>query len=364
MAAGERLTGVLGVALAWLLCSGFDGQSVPQYAVSVPQVEAIRASSAAIALGTFTGEQKSVSCRATDIVTPTGGNFADYIHDALRDELTLAGIAPANAVPLSGILQNIDASCGMSDGLWTIAVQIVAGNSAPVTITVSHKFEGAFIGLTVYNNALAAFVPAVQDLLDAILKSPALHIQPQAVAAATSSAVLPAKSTASLPVPQTIASVSPPTVSSEKSSQDGNAGKQVAVVMKETCLHKPSAATFMLDQDEDDCDANALEAIRGKIGAALAGKGVSVGAGEAGAGLTLAVTMTANIYDTDTAVFDTGGIARVSADYTLTDSTGSLVKSGAVNYQSGDDDDEGVWEQHFADELAGDVAMTLQGANR
>jgi hypothetical protein len=83
MSLDRRLPGVLGIGLVWLLTSGFDHQ-VPQYAVSVPQVQSIRASGTAIALGPFTGGPKSVICGSSDIVTPMGGSYAEYIHDGSR----------------------------------------------------------------------------------------------------------------------------------------------------------------------------------------------------------------------------------------------------------------------------------------
>jgi S1-C subfamily serine protease len=137
-------------------------------------------------------------------------------------------------------------------------------------------------------------------------------------------------------------------------------GKRLAIVVKQACETNPSAASFLLDQDEDDCSADVLESVRKKIMSVLSSKGTVTSAGDAD--LVLTVTMTKRRVDTGVGglIGDFTAAAITSANYTLANSAGNTLTSGTVNDQDDDEgDDEDALELKFATKLAGEVAAKL-----
>jgi S1-C subfamily serine protease len=141
----------------------------------------------------------------------------------------------------------------------------------------------------------------------------------------------------------------------------GYAGKHLAVRMLEKCENKPSAASFLLDEDEDDCGAATLEAIRGKIVSVFASKDLFTSVGDSNADLILTVTMTKNMIDTGIGglIGDFTATAKMDANYALADPSGHVLTSGTVSYETGDADDDNALEQRFANKLAAEVVAKL-----
>jgi hypothetical protein len=74
----------------------------------------------------------------------------------------LAGLAgEKSAMELHGTIKSVDVDCNVGTGRWTIALEYgVNPNAQPVLITSDYEFEGAFAGVTVFNNAQQSLVAA------------------------------------------------------------------------------------------------------------------------------------------------------------------------------------------------------------
>jgi len=55
--------------------------------------------------------------------------------------------------------------------MWTIAFEYSVAGKPPVLVKTDYEFEGAFAGVTVFNNAQQTLVPAVQELIRQIVTS-------------------------------------------------------------------------------------------------------------------------------------------------------------------------------------------------
>jgi hypothetical protein len=126
----------------------------------------------AVVVGAFEGGPESVSCRLAEISPPDRQSFAEFIRGAFIDELSLAGLATdKSGIEFRGSIKSLDVDCNVGTGLWTIALAYSVGGKPPVLVKANYEFEGAFVGLTVFNNAQQALVPAVQELIRQIVTS-------------------------------------------------------------------------------------------------------------------------------------------------------------------------------------------------
>lgn len=171
-------------------------------------------------------------------------------------------------------------------------------------------------------------------------------------AAQTPEAAQPAPSVAALVVAAPAAS---------GPASGGYASKRLAVKVEQKCENNPSAASFLLDEDEDDCSADVLDSIRKKISAVFASKGFLANVGDNNADLVLTVTMTKRRLDTGAGGFlgDFAATAITAANYALANSADNPLISGTVSDEDGNDDDEDALELKFANKLAAEVVAKL-----
>jgi hypothetical protein len=108
---------------------------------------------------------------AAAVLAPGNGqSYETYIHDALVDELKLAGVYSDQAGKSIQIkLTKIDFSSGLTDAQWTIVADVSVGSDPAVTVTEVYPFSSSFFGGVACNDTAGAFLPAVQDLLNKIL---------------------------------------------------------------------------------------------------------------------------------------------------------------------------------------------------
>lgn len=124
-------------------------------------------------VGAFEGGPETVSCRLASISPPDRQSFAAFIRDAFIDELSLAGlIADKSGPELRGTIKSMDVDCNVGTGVWAIEFEYSLEGTPLVAVKSDYEFEGAYYGLTVFNNAQQALVPAVQELLRKIVTSP------------------------------------------------------------------------------------------------------------------------------------------------------------------------------------------------
>ncbi len=141
-------------------------------AIALREIAALRPAPA-LTVGPFEGGPDSVSCRLAPIGPPDRQSFAQFIRGAFLDEMSLSGLATEQAgLELRGRLQTIDVECNFGTGRWTVAFEYSVGSQPPFLVKIDYPFEGASSGMVVFLNAQQALVPAVQDLIHAVITSP------------------------------------------------------------------------------------------------------------------------------------------------------------------------------------------------
>ena len=111
-------------------------------------------------------------CRgAGPITVPDKGTFSSYVRKALVDELRMANkYNPTAPVVINGNLDSIDFSS--TEGRWTVGVTIQSSNKFWVRESVQYKYDTSFFAESACSATGQAFMPAVQDLLAKVIRSP------------------------------------------------------------------------------------------------------------------------------------------------------------------------------------------------
>ncbi|WP_155885220.1 hypothetical protein [Acidovorax sp. JHL-9] len=150
--------------------------NVSPYGASVKNVESIRSLDIKpVAVEPFQSSkpgQSSITCRAAGPVT-VSPSFESYIEKALIDELKLAGAYdPSSKLILRGKLEEIDFSSGMTDGKWLFTVTISNARNESFTTKSIFGFSGSFVADKACQETAQAFGPAVQKLVEDIVRDP------------------------------------------------------------------------------------------------------------------------------------------------------------------------------------------------
>lgn len=165
----------LGLLAAAAMLTGCAFKTAP-YGASVKNVDSIRASGAkAVSVSKFQSSKPglaSIACRAAGPVT-VEPSFEAYIEQALIDELKLAGAySPNSSLVLSGKLEEIDFSSGMSDGKWQFSLTLSNSRNESFTTQSSLAFSGSFIADRACQEVAQNFGPAVQKLIGDVVANP------------------------------------------------------------------------------------------------------------------------------------------------------------------------------------------------
>jgi len=116
--------------------------------------------------------QSSITCRAAGPVS-VSPSFENYIEKALIDELKLAGVYDPNSnFKLKGKLEEIDFSSGITDGKWLFTVTISNNKNESLTAKSIYGFSGSFVADKACQETAQAFSPAVQKLVEDIVRDP------------------------------------------------------------------------------------------------------------------------------------------------------------------------------------------------
>lgn len=174
-------------------CSTYQGA---RYTIAADNVVALRAyRGQAIGVGAFTSSEpgkNEIMCRGVGPVrTPDGEPFADYIRKALVDELKMAEIyADGAPVTLTGTLDAMDfnstgvgarttssAVLGTNDPEpipphWALTLTVASSNGRKFTVSERYDFAGNFAGEVACNQTAHAMMPAVQNLVGRLVRSP------------------------------------------------------------------------------------------------------------------------------------------------------------------------------------------------
>ncbi len=102
-----------------------------------------------------------------------GESFEEYIRKAFIADLDIAEVYSAAApVTLTGRLDAIDFSSGLTDAAWDIALTISSSNGKSLSVDNHYSFAGNFVGEVACNQTAQALMPAVQDLIGKMITHP------------------------------------------------------------------------------------------------------------------------------------------------------------------------------------------------
>jgi hypothetical protein len=165
----------VGLVVAAALTSGCAFKTSP-YGASVKNVDTIRAAGVKpVSVAKFQSYKpglNTIMCRAAGPVS-VEPSFESYIEKALIDELKLAGSYNAGSLlVLSGKLEEIDFSSGITDGKWQFSLTLSNARNESFTTKSMMEFSGSFNANRACQEVAQAFGPAVQKLVGDVVSDP------------------------------------------------------------------------------------------------------------------------------------------------------------------------------------------------
>ena len=131
-----------------------------------------------INVGSFKGPANfDTSCRAAGPISPPDNmSFEAYIQKALADELKVAGKFDDRTpkITLSGVLEQLtfSSSRGLTGGSWNIGLRVTSSNGKSTYVSEYYEFNSGFVADTACKQTAEAYLPAVQNLIGKLVKSP------------------------------------------------------------------------------------------------------------------------------------------------------------------------------------------------
>lgn len=159
-----------------MLASGCSTYSASRYSISTDNIVALRSlNGKTVNIGAFsasTPRQTEIMCRGVGpIKTPDGEPFSEFVRKALLDELRIANTYSSSApVTITGNLDAIDFSS--SSGSWNLALTVRSSNGKSMSASENYGYTSSLYGETACNQTAQAFVPAVQNLIGKVVRSP------------------------------------------------------------------------------------------------------------------------------------------------------------------------------------------------
>ena len=174
-----RTLALAGVALFLQACA----LQAPRYQPSIDNVEQIKKTAIRPAvLGSFTVQANAggdaISLRGSSMTSPVGATYADYLADALRQELALAGkLDPKSTLEISGVLVKNDiAAGGIATNSGEVEAKFVVKSAGKVNYDAVKRAEmswdSSFVGAVAIPKAQQQYPLIVQQLLAKLLADP------------------------------------------------------------------------------------------------------------------------------------------------------------------------------------------------
>jgi hypothetical protein len=161
-----------------LTVTGCSTYAASRYSISADTITALRTfRGQTVAVGAFTARtpgKTEITCRGVGpIKTPDGEPFEEFIRKALIAELTIAEVYATSApVVLTGMVESIDFSSGLTDAAWDIALTLGSQTGKILTVTEHYVFTSSWYGETACNQTAQALMPAVQNLVGKAVRHP------------------------------------------------------------------------------------------------------------------------------------------------------------------------------------------------
>ncbi len=175
---------LLAVLLPSILALGGCTMMAPKYTAALPNVELLKDSGIQpVKVGAFTSESapdnpKSISLRGSSLASPYNDSYADYLSEALKQELSLAGkLAPDAQIEVSGVLKKNDINIPLSTGTGDIAARFVVTRGGTVRYdqvkSVHDQWDSSFVGAVAIPRAKDQYPELVHKLLAELYADPA-----------------------------------------------------------------------------------------------------------------------------------------------------------------------------------------------
>ena len=157
--------------------------TTPSYSPSIDNVEVIKRSAAPVALGAFTVQSglssgASIGLRGNAMNSSVGGDYAAYLAEALRLELSLAGkLDPKSRIVITGLLLKNDiAAGGFSTNSGEIEARFTVTRDGQQRYAKAHRaemsWESSFVGAVAIPKAVQQYPLMVQKLIGQLLADP------------------------------------------------------------------------------------------------------------------------------------------------------------------------------------------------
>lgn len=160
--------------VAILIVAGLVGcasQPVPKYSASYINVETLKdPPKTAVGVQSFGGGPRRLSVRGHGAVSPVGVGFANYVQDALTQELSKADLfQPPSALQIGGQVIATDIDASASGGRTTLTVEFTVTQGSTLRLrkqfSTVYPWESSFIGAIAIPRAYQTYPKAVEMLL-------------------------------------------------------------------------------------------------------------------------------------------------------------------------------------------------------
>jgi hypothetical protein len=156
----------------------------PRYTASLDNVQKLKDGGIApTKVGTFRSDSgkdnpPSISLRGSSLASPYNASYADYLAEALKQELSMAGkLAPDAQIEVSGVLQKNDISVPIGTGYGDITARFIVTRAGAVRYdqvkSIHDEWESSFVGAVAIPRAQEQYPILVQKLLAAVYADPA-----------------------------------------------------------------------------------------------------------------------------------------------------------------------------------------------
>lgn len=170
-------TVLVAFAIALAVFGGGCSMVAPQYSASMENVQTLKnAGGVSGRVGTFTsvpgpGNPDTIGLRASSMVSPYGGSYANYLAEAIKQELGMAGkLGAGTDIEVSGILLKNDMNIGsFTTGYGDIEARFVVKKGDRVSYdqvkTAHTEWESSFVGAVAIPRGQQEYPRLVQTLL-------------------------------------------------------------------------------------------------------------------------------------------------------------------------------------------------------
>ncbi len=153
---------------------------VPEYAPSTDNIVLLKSftkDNKGIDVINFTDSgrnESKVMCRlAYPVGIANGKTFASYIEDAFKKELVIAGLYnPKSNIKISANIDKVYGSTMLGNAYWEFTVTLKSSNGTKYTVKSKYSYESSFTAYSACSEMQRSFVPAVQKLIQDIVKNP------------------------------------------------------------------------------------------------------------------------------------------------------------------------------------------------